>query len=148
MLTSRIEGRGVSLSEYISPLVGRLVLAWYFAGQAWLFGHRWDASIADLAARHVPVPALVLVLALTVMVLGALALVLGYQARHGAVLLFAFVLIASVALHDFWIMPEGAPRDAEFAIFARNMAIAGGLLMIVGLGPGRFAIDNRGGRGH
>jgi putative oxidoreductase len=137
----------VSLSEYISPLVGRLVLAWYFAGQAWLLGHRWDDSIADLAAKHVPVPALVLVVALTVMVLGAAALILGYQTRHAAMLLFALVLIASVALHDFWIMPLGTPRDAEFAIFARNMAIAGGLLMIVGLGPGRFAIDNRGGKG-
>ena len=137
----------MSLSEYISPLVGRLVLAWYFAGQAWLFSHRWDDSIADLAAKHVPVPALVLVVALTVMVLGAVALVLGYQTRHAAMLLFALVLIASVALHDFWQLPASAPRDAEFAIFARNMAIAGGLLMIVGLGPGRFAVDNRGRRG-
>jgi putative oxidoreductase len=138
-------GLGVSLSEYISPLVGRLVLAWYFAAQAWMFGHRWDDSITDLAARHVPVPALVLVLALTVMLLGAVALVLGYHVRHGAMLLFALVLIASVALHDFWHL-QGPPRDAEFAIFARNMAIAGGLLMIVGLGAGRFAIDNRGDR--
>jgi putative oxidoreductase len=136
----------VSLSEYISPLVGRLVLAWYFAGQAWLFSHRWDASIADLAQRHVPVPALVLVVALTVMVLGAVALILGFQTQHAAMLLFALVLIASVSLHDFWQL-QGAPRDAEFAIFARNMAIAGGLLVIVGLGPGRFAIDNRAGRG-
>jgi putative oxidoreductase len=88
----------------------------------------------------------VVVVALTVMVLGAVALVLGYQTRHAAMLLFALVLIASVALHDFWQLPAGAPRDAEFAIFARNMAIAGGLLIIVGLGPGRFAIDNRGSR--
>ena len=133
----------VSLSEHISPLIGRLVLAWFFASQAWNYGHLWDDSVAQIAAKHLPVAPLLLALGLVVMILGALALLLGFHARHGAMLLFAFVIAASVSMHDFWQIPNGAARDMEFDVFARNMAIAGGLLMIVGLGPGRFAIDNR-----
>ena len=37
-----------------------------------------------------------------------------------------------------------AARAAEFEIFARDFAICGGLLLMVGMGPGPFAIDNRG----
>ena len=32
-------------------------------------------------------------------------------------------------------------RDADFDIFARNIAIAGGLLMLIGMGSGRFGFD-------
>jgi putative oxidoreductase len=135
----------VSLSEHISPLVGRFVLAWYFLSQSWYFGHRWDETVSGMAARHVPVAPLLLALAIVVMVLGALSLTFGFHARHGAMLLFAFVLIVSVLMHAFWKDADAA-RAADYELFARNMAIAGGLLMIVGLGPGRFAFDNRGNR--
>lgn len=135
----------MSLSEYISPLVGRFVLGWYFLSQGWLMGHQWDQTVSGMAARQVPIAPLLLALAIVVMVLGALSLILGYHARHGAMLLFAFVIIAAVLMHGFWNDP-GATRAADYELFARNMAIAGGLLMIVGLGPGRFAFDNRGNR--
>jgi putative oxidoreductase len=135
----------VSLSEYISPLVGRFVLAWYFLSQSWYLGHQWDETVSGMAARHVPIAPLLLALAIVVMVLGALSLILGFHARHGAMLLFAFVVIVSVLMHAFW-QDADAARAADYELFARNMAIAGGLLMVVGLGPGRFAFDNRGNR--
>jgi uncharacterized membrane protein YphA (DoxX/SURF4 family) len=40
---------------------------------------------------------------------------------------------------------DAVQRGAEFEIFARDVAICGGLLLMVGMGPGPFAIDNRGG---
>jgi putative oxidoreductase len=138
-------GKSVSLSEYISPLVGRFVLAWYFLSQAWMAGHQWDETVSGMAARQVPAAPLLLAIAIVVMALGAFSLIFGYHARHGAMLLFAFVLIVSVVMHPFWKITD-ATRAADYELFARNVAIAGGLLMIVGLGPGRFALDNRGQR--
>ena len=134
----------MSLSEHISPLLGRLILAWFFLSQAWAYAHGWDANVTLLAMKHIPVPALLLLLSLVVMVLGGLSLALGFHARHGALLLFAFTMIASFALHDFWHVTNAADKAADYDLFARNMAIAGGLLMIVGLGPGAFAIDGPG----
>src|SRR5262249_47142236 len=107
------------------------------------YGHQWDASVTLMAMKHVPAAPLLLVLALAVMILGSLSLALGFHARHGALLLFAFTIIASLLMHDFWNVSEASDRTADYDIFARNLAIAGGLLLIVGLGPGRFAIDNR-----
>jgi putative oxidoreductase len=134
----------MSLSEQISPLIGRWVLAWFFLSEAFAMAGHWDATLLGMAAKEIPAPPLLLALALMVMFLGALALLLGYHTRHGAMLLFAFTMIVTVLMHDFWKIDNPVDRAADYDIFARNIAIAGGLLLLVGMGPGKFAIDNRG----
>jgi putative oxidoreductase len=131
----------MSFSEYVSPLIGRLVLAWFFLSQGMHYAGQWDATIQLMALKHVPAPPLLLALAVIVLVLGILALIFGFQTRHGAVLLFGFTIIASVAMHNFWQIHNPIERAADFEIFARNMAIAGALLLLVGMGPGPIAID-------
>lgn len=103
----------------------------------------WDHAIQGMTQKDLPVAALLLALALIVMCLGSLSLILGYQTRYGAMLLFALVILSSLAMHDFWMM-RITDQPAEYELFARNIAIAGGLLLLVGMGPGRFALDNGG----
>ena len=126
-------------------MIGRWLLAWYFLSQGWALANSWDQTVHDMARHGLPVAALLLALALIMMFLGSLSLILGYQARYGAVMLFALVVLTSVAMHDFWLMP-GPEQQAQYELFARNLAIAGGLLFLVGMGPGRFALDNGGGQ--
>jgi putative oxidoreductase len=76
--------------------------------------------------------------------MGGISLLFGYHTRHAAILLFGMTMIATVTMHDFWHFTEAAGRAQQFAIFARDFAICGGLLLLVGLGPGPFAVDNRG----
>jgi putative oxidoreductase len=131
------------LSELISPLIGRWLLAWYFLSSAWALANGWDQTVQDMMHKGLPAAPLLLALALIVMLLGSLSLILGYQTRYGAMLLFAFVVLTSVAMHDFWLM-HAPQQQAEYELFARNIAIAGGLLLLVGMGPGRFGLDNGG----
>lgn len=132
----------MSFSEYISPLVGRLILAWFFLSGVYAYAGHWDATIDLMTHKGIPAPPLMLALALVTATLGGLSLILGYHARHGALLLFAFTLIVSIAMHDFWKIDDAFARDADYQIFARNMAIAGALLLLVGMGPGPVAIDS------
>jgi len=132
----------MSISERISPLVGRLALAWFFLGEAWARANDWGATLALLRNAQIPAAPVVLVLALAVMALGGISVALGYHARHGAMLLFGFTIAASILLHAYWQFPDEPTRLAAYALFARNIAIAGGLLLLVGLGPGPFAFDN------
>jgi len=133
----------MSFSEYISPLVGRLVLAWFFLGSALDYANQWDATIQLMALKGMPAAPLLLALALIAMFLGGLSLVFGFQTRYGAVLLFGFTIVASVAMHNYWMIDNNPiARAADFDIFARNMAIAGGLLLLVGMGPGPVAFDS------
>jgi len=134
----------VSFPEFMSPLIGRLALAWYFLSEAISYASNWDATVSLMALKHIPAPPALLALALLVMFLGGISLALGYHARYGAIILFGFVVTATVLMHDFWTISKAADQAADYEGFAANVAIAGGLLVIVGVGPGGLAIDNTG----
>lgn len=137
----------MSLSERIAPLIGRLAIAWLFLSEAWTMINSWDGTVTLMQMKHVPAAPLLLVIALAIMILGGVSIALGYNTRHGALLLFGFTVIVSVTMHDYWKLNETADRLADLEIFMRNIAIAGGLLLLMGLGAGPFAIDNAGGGG-
>ncbi|HVU21169.1 MAG TPA: DoxX family protein [Rhizomicrobium sp.] len=134
----------MSFSELISPLLGRLALAWFFLSEAYTRATQWDANVSLMAMLNLPVAPLLLAIALIVMILGGLALLFGYHTRHGAMLLFGFVVVATFLMHDYWHLNNAAERASDYEVFARNIAIAGGLLMVIGLGGGPFAFDNAG----
>jgi putative oxidoreductase len=132
----------MSFSETIAPLLGRLTLAWFFLSEVYTRASAWDSNVSLMAMLNIPAPPLLLAVALIVMILGGLSLLFGFHARHGAMLLFGFVVVATYLMHDYWHLKNVTDRAADYEIFARNVAIAGGLLMVIGLGAGPFAIDN------
>lgn len=134
----------MSISERISPLMGRVIIAWFFLSEAWWRLNDWDGTLALMHMQRISNAMPLLALAILVMVLGGLSLILGYYTRQGALLLFGFTVIASVTMHDYWKIASAMDRSADYDIFIRNMAIAGGLLFLVGMGPGPFALDNPG----
>jgi putative oxidoreductase len=133
----------MSFSETISPFLGRCALSWFFGVGAYNIVTNFAQLSQELAAKHVPMPPLVLVLAFVLMVMGTFSLLVGYHTRHGAVLLFGMSIVAAVVLHDYWHIADPAGRRAEFEIFARDVAICGGLLLMIGMGCGTFGWDNR-----
>ena len=134
----------MSFSETISPFFGRCAFVWFYMTSAMDILGNFHHLAETLAARHIPLAPLVLLVALILIFMGCISLLFGYQTRHGAVLLFGLTIVAAVTLHDFWRIGDVAVRATEFGIFARDVAICGGLLLMVGMGPGPFAIDNRG----
>jgi putative oxidoreductase len=137
----------MSFSEMIAPLVGRWMLAWFFFNQTVYYGRGWNSTIADMQAQGVPVAPLILALALILIVMGAISLALGFHARHGALLLFTVTIIATFLLHGFWRLSDAGLRLEDQQIFARNIAICGGLLVMIGLGAGPLSFDNKAGGG-
>jgi putative oxidoreductase len=133
----------MSFSELVSPLIGRALLAWFFLSAAVDYAGRWHAMITLMTRQGVPAAALVLAVGIIVMLIGGISLIFGFHARYGAMLLFAFTLIASIAMHAYWYLHDATARAADYEIFSRNIAIAGALLFIVGVGAGPFALDNR-----
>jgi putative oxidoreductase len=137
----------MSFSELISPLVGRLVLAWFFLTSSFAYGAQWHATITLMALKDLPMPALLLFGAILLMIIGGLSLIFGFYARAGALMLFAFTVAASVLMHDYWQIHDHAARAADYDVCARTMPLAGGVLLVVGMGAGPFSIDNRMGNG-
>ena len=106
--------------------------------------NRWAVISTELTAKHVPIPPLVLLIVLLLIVMGSISLLFGYHTRHGAIMLFGMTMAAAVTMHDFWHYADPAAHATQFAIFARDFAICGGLLLMVGMGPGPFAVDTAG----
>lgn len=135
----------MSFSETISPFLGRCAFVWFFLALAHDLLADWPHVVAQVDAHHLPVPPLWVVAALLIIFVGCVSLFFGYQTRYGAMLLFVLTLTATFLLHDYWHYELGSSaRAAEFGVFIRDFAISGGLLLMVGMGPGPFAIDNRG----
>jgi putative oxidoreductase len=145
--TFLLAGGHMSFSETISPFFGRCFLTWFYASIALDIVSSFAQVVARLDAHHVPVAPALLLVALVLIFLGSISLFFGYHTRHGAVLLFGLTIVAAFSLHPFWTLAEGGGRTAEFEVFARDLAICGGLLLMVGMGPGPFALDNRSGGG-
>jgi putative oxidoreductase len=134
----------MSFAETISPFFGRCAFVWFYLTSAIDIVTNWHRIAADLAVKQVPLPPLVLLVVLLLIAMGSISLLFGYHTRHAAIILFGMTMIAAVTMHDFWHYTEAAGRAQQFGIFARDFAICGGLLLLVGLGPGPFALDNRG----
>jgi putative oxidoreductase len=134
----------MSFSETISPFLGRCAFVWFYLTGAMDILANWHRVAEEMGAKHVPLPPLLLLLALLLIFMGCISLFFGYHTRYGAVMLFGLTIVAAVTMHDYWHYADGGARMAEMGIFSRDIAICGGLLLMVGMGPGPFAIDNRG----
>jgi putative oxidoreductase len=133
----------MSFSEVIAPLLGRIAIGWYLITQTWGYAADWNGTIDLLQARHVAAPPVLFGLFLALVALTAIALIIGYQARYAAVVLFAVILAIAILLHNYWDM-HGDARDVAFDMFSRDVLLMGALLLVVGMGAGRFAADNTG----
>jgi putative oxidoreductase len=71
-----------------------------------------------------------LILATLLELLGGLLLLLGVRDKLGAFLLILFLIPATFLFHQFWFL-EGSARDMQISFFLRNIAIIGGLMMVV-----------------
>ena len=53
-------------------------------------------------------------------------------------------LVINAVMHDFWTLPAGELQTAhETQNFVKNLGIVAGLLVVSGLGAGRWSLDSR-----
>lgn len=122
------------LTPYAAP-VGRLLLSVMFimAGLQKIGGFAGTQGYMEAMG----VPGALLPLVIATEVLGGLAVLFGFWTRTSAFLLAGFTLLAGLIFHfDF-------ADQMQAILFMKNVAIAGGLMMLVAMGPGAYALDNR-----
>ncbi len=105
---------------------------------AFLFLYRGLTALSDFADHlsrfqrlKVPLPRLVLLGGFATMLIGGVMVLLDYQAAIGAGLLIVFTLLANLLYHHFWAMDDPRLRQTHTWIFCNNIAVMGGLLMVI-----------------
>ncbi len=132
--------------ESIVALVGRVLLAVIFLISAYGKLANRPGTLAYMQSHGVPGGEAALVLAMVFELGGAVLLLAGLWGRLGAALLFIFLIPTTIYIHHFWGLPPEAAAGQQVQ-FLKNVAIMGGLLMVVSCGPGRISLDalrNRG----
>ncbi|MBS0624815.1 MAG: DoxX family membrane protein [Verrucomicrobia bacterium] len=61
---------------------------------------------------------------------GGLLVLLGIREKLGAGLLLLFMIPATVLCHQFWFI-DGSAREIQTVMFLKNLAIMGGLIMVM-----------------
>jgi putative oxidoreductase len=119
----------------ITELGGRVLLATLFL----VAGVGKIGSYAATAAymTAVGVPSALLPAVIAAEVLGALAIVVGWRTRATAFLLAGFTLLSASIFHNDFA------DQVQSVMFLKNVSIAGGFLLLVANGAGRFSADSR-----
>jgi len=73
---------------------------------------------------------LILMVATFLEILGSLLLLFGLKERLGAGLLALILIPTTVLMHHFWFA-EGSQKELQLSLFLRDLAILGGLLVVV-----------------
>jgi putative oxidoreductase len=125
----------------LTLLVGRILLVAIFPISAYYKIIQWPGITRPVAAAGIPYPEYVAMVGTGVEMLFPILVILGLFTRWAAFGLIVYVLAATYIGHPVvW----RAPPDAffrELMSAMKNLAMIGGLLLLVGAGPGRIAIQ-------
>lgn len=130
--------------EQFGPVVGRILLALIFVMSGFSKITGWEGTAGYMASVGMPMVTLFLIGAIVLEIGGGLSLILGFKARWGALALIVFTIPATVLFHNFWAM-EGADAFINRIMFMKNLAMIGGLLIVMAFGAGPLSIDARSG---
>jgi putative oxidoreductase len=117
-------------------VLGRVLLAQIFIISGWSKIGGYAGTAAYMASAGVPGALLPIVIA--VELLGGLALVFGFQTRWAALGLAAFSILSALIFHNNFA------DQMQMISFMKNLALAGGLLVLAQVGATAPSIDTAG----
>ncbi|MES2199185.1 MAG: DoxX family protein [Chlamydiota bacterium] len=77
----------------------------------------------------------ILMVGVALQFLGSLLMILGWRVRLGASFLLLFLIVETGAVYDFWHL-EGTEQTIAMTMFFKNLAIFGGLMVVLSFGKG------------
>lgn len=124
------------------PLVGRILMAVIFLLSGIGKIGNFAGTAGYMASKGVPMTDLLLIITIIIEVGTAVMLILGWQARLAAAVLFLWMIPVTLTFHNFW----AAPADQQMVqqiMFLKNLAMMGGMLFIMTFGSGPYSIERK-----
>jgi putative oxidoreductase len=124
----------------IAELLARIWISFVFiyeALDALVFFHKTKATMTAYGILWQQ--DLVLKVTIFILLIGGILVLIGYFARVGATMLLLYWLPMTLIVYSFWDDP-GELRRLHTLYFMRNLALCGGLLLLIANGAGKYSI--------
>jgi putative oxidoreductase len=128
--------------ENVFILIGRLAICAFFLWTAFEKIKHWKMATDFLKSKKVPLVSYVLPISVGLQVVGGLSLLFGLYTHLGALLLLIYMIPHTCKMHDFWNMEKSEKQSMSKLNFMKDVAIAGGLLIIFAIGGGAFSVHS------
>jgi putative oxidoreductase len=121
--------------EKVSQLVARLFLGHIFllAGVSKISAYEGTQGYMDAMG----VPGVLLPLVILLEIAGGLMIIVGWKTKWAAIALAGFSVVAAAIFHNNFA------DQMQMILFMKNIAIAGGFLLLSAHGAGAYSLDNR-----
>ena len=121
--------------EPLTAPLGRLLISFMFLMSGLNKAGNYSNTSGWMESMGVSSSILPLVILLEI--IGAFAIIIGWHTKITAFLLAGFSIISALIFHsDF-------SNQVEMIMFMKNIAIAGGFLILLANGAGNYSLDNR-----
>jgi putative oxidoreductase len=122
-------------------LVGRILLAVIFVVSGFGKLMAIDGTVAYMTSGGVPMANLLVYAVILVELVGGLLIMVGYQTRAVALVVFLFLIPVTLLFHN----PAANPAQAQMQTIQllKNLAIMGGMLNLMAFGAGAWSLDGR-----
>jgi putative oxidoreductase len=129
-----------SVPRPTTALIGRILIAAIFISSGIAKMTDPAGTIGYMKSAGIPSADVLVWVAAAAELLGGLAILFGFLTRVAAIGLLVFLAIATVTMHAFWNF-TGAEHQMQLVNFMKNLAIGGGLVMLIANGAGRYSAD-------
>jgi putative oxidoreductase len=89
-----------------------------------------------MAGKGIPLASVALAITLLIEIGGGLLVLTGFQAKSAALVIALWLIPVTLVFHHFWGIP-GEQQQEQMVNFLKNVAIIGGLLILVYASPGK-----------
>ena len=113
-------------------VAGQLMIATLFLGTLAINATtKVQQHVDRMAAMGIPLPRATLWAGFALQGVGGVMVVLDWHADIGARLLIVFTVLASAIFHRFWSVEDPLRRHLHLSFMFSNIAVIGGLLLLV-----------------
>ena len=125
-----------------AALIGRILLTLMFIISGWGKITGFSDSAGYIASQGLPMPQVLLVIAIAIELGAGLAIAFGWKTRWAAVAMMVFMIVVTPIFHAFWNVPADQATMQQIN-FMKNLSILGGMILLFAWGPGRYSLDER-----
>lgn len=123
-----------------AALLGRILLAGMFVISGYGKIPGFEGTASYIADKGLPMPQVLAALAILIELGGGLAILLGWKTRWAALAVVVFLIVITPIFHAYWASPPDQMMGEQIN-FLKNVSILGGMLLLLGFGPGHYSLD-------